>query len=101
MTTIRPLHPVQRQTEALYRTGGRSRPLVVELHTRCVQIHPKGLRSHQFVITYEQLYEAAARCTALYALSPDAKRRVSRVLRGSKLYSNSKPKAKSKEQQQQ
>jgi prophage tail gpP-like protein len=52
-----------RETAVGVRDGGRSRPLLVELHPRHVELRLKGTR-RRLVLAYDAMYDLAAKMLA-------------------------------------
>ncbi len=64
MTTIKPDHPVKRETANTVKRRGKERELVVELHAGFLRIGPKGMRAETYAIDYGAVYHAAAKVAA-------------------------------------
>jgi len=51
---------VRRETAVGIRDGGRSRPLLVELHPRHIELRQKGTR-RRFSVSYDAIYDLAVK----------------------------------------
>lgn len=55
--------PVVRETYSSVRQGGKTRPLVVEIHPTFITVRPKGTRK-SYAVTMDQLFTLGARNAA-------------------------------------
>lgn len=57
------IKPVKRETFSTIRERGKTRPLLVELHSTYLTIRPKG-RRYSYAVTYDQVWMIGARNAA-------------------------------------